>query len=127
MKKELVMNGQQGTIATLKKRLEMVEKKLAEIESNTENNKDKAQENTEPISENKGVVPALTLINKDNIVSGPDRAERSHHRERVLALWNKGNSVTEIASNTGLGKGEIELIISLKNSSYGADAGSGKA
>ena len=33
----------------------------------------------------------------------------------VLGLWEKGKKVSEIARDTGLGQGEVELILSLRN------------
>jgi len=36
-------------------------------------------------------------------------------REEVRLLHGRGATITKIASNTGLGKGEVELILSLKS------------
>ncbi len=33
----------------------------------------------------------------------------------VLGLWEQGKKVSEIAKDTGLGQGEVELILSLRN------------
>ncbi len=127
LKKELVVNGQQGTILTLKKRLEMMEKKLVEIENSAAEKETEPQEKPEPIYKEKSANPALTLINKEyKNARGSNKTERNQHREKVLTLWKEGNSVTDIASNTGLGKGEIELIISIKSSNRDTGTGSGK-
>ncbi len=33
----------------------------------------------------------------------------------VLSLWEQGKKISEIAKDTGLGQGEVELILSLRN------------
>jgi len=43
-----------------------------------------------------------------------------NRREQVIKLWEEGCSPEEIIRNTGLSKGEVELILSLKDRlSYG--------
>lgn len=128
MKKELAANGQMGTVANLKKRLEMMEKRLAEMENSTVDDEAVQKEKPGSVSEGISTGPALTLINKEGKNSNRmGRTERAHNCDKAMLYWNEGKSVTDIASITGLGKGEIELIVSLKNSSHDAGTGSGKA
>ncbi len=114
MQKELAVNGQIGSVTVLKKRLELMEKQIAGMENPHSSKRDDRLENTEiannqdsslqaPVNESKGVVkqlrPPVIGINRD----------------QVIALWKEGKTVTEIASTTRLGKGEIELIISMQD------------
>ena len=44
------------------------------------------------------------------------RGNRKREKQgEVLGLWNEGHEVGEIARDTGLGQGEVELILSLRN------------
>jgi hypothetical protein len=43
-----------------------------------------------------------------------------HRRGEVIQLWREGRSPEEITRSTGLAKGEVELIISLKDHSLKA-------
>ncbi len=128
MKKELVTNGQQGSVATLKKRLDMMEKKLDELESSKVDRAAAPEEKPGSFSEDNNTGPTLTLIDKEGKAARESsKAERRKNCERALLLWREGISVTDIASRTGLGKGEIDLIVSLKNSNHNVGTGSGKA
>jgi len=128
MKKELADNGQMGTVENLKKRLVLMEKRLAEMENSTVDDKAAPKEKPGSTSEGAGSIPSLTLINKEGSNSERQgRTDRIKDCEKVMLYWNKGKSITDIASITGLGKGEIELIVSLKNSKHDAGTGSGKA
>ncbi len=106
MQKELAVNGQLGTLTLLKKKLEVMEKRLEEIDRSE---KFAAEEEL--------FLPAegLTVISsRHNVINRPDKSDRRMKREEVLAKWNKNQSVEEIAAETNLGKGEIELIIALQ-------------
>ena len=128
MKKELADNGQMGTVENLKKRLALMEKRLAEVENSAVEDETIPKEKPGPVSEGIRNVPALSLINKERKSTGkPDRVKRNRDCEKVMLYWNEGKSITDIASITGLGKGEIELIVSLKNSKNNTGTGTGKA
>ena len=44
------------------------------------------------------------------------RGNRKREKQgEVLGLWSEGREVDEIARDTGLGQGEVELILSLRN------------
>ncbi len=124
MQKELALNGQLGSISVLKKRLEIMEKRLAELE--------RKPEPCLPVELSAGRDADTIRINEKSsnqaaslsVVTGAKKAdpeesgaERKKARNRVLALWKEGQTVAEIASRTGLGKGETELIIALKDKS----------
>ena len=51
----------------------------------------------------------------------PDSGSTASRHEQVLMLWRTGTPVDEIADLTGLGRGEVEVMISL------ADQGSGSS
>jgi len=128
MKKELAVHGQMGTVENLKKRLEQMEKRLLEMEKSAVDDGAVTQAKQEPASDGKKTAPPLTLINKErNNIVKPDRSERIRECDKVMIHWNEGKTITDIASITGLGKGEIDLIVSLKNSNLDAGTGSGKS
>lgn len=106
MQKELAVNGQLGSMALLKKKLEKMEKRLEEIDNNL-----KPAAGEEP-----GLpVEGLTVISsRDKTVKKLPVSDRRIKREEVLKKWNKGLSVGDIAKETDLGIGEIELIIALQ-------------
>ncbi len=107
MQRELALNGQLGSITALKKKLEMMEKRLAEMESKT----------AAPV-EQPEVKPPLEVISS-NSFSGTNniqvsKVDRRSTRGQVIKMWKAGHPLAEIASETRLGKGEVELIISLQ-------------
>lgn len=112
MQKELAVNGQLGSVTLLKKKLEIMEKRLYEMEKTPEIFVEEKQE-----------LPAekITAVtdhgDKVISVSRPAKVtkiDRRKNREQVLKMWKEGSAVTDIASKTNLGKGEVELIISLQ-------------
>ncbi len=126
MQKELAVNGQLGSLNVLKKRMEFMENRLTEIETAAKNKpalSRKAsnsmvvgEDNTE--SEDQIQLENTRLLSPADSLKGVVRPLRPQavkiNREQVLVLWNEGKSITEIASQTRLGKGEIELIISMQ-------------
>lgn len=121
MHKELAANGQLGSLTVLKKRLELMEKKVAELEKPEV----EGIEKLEPAAEEKeGPNPEPDPTKKkdrqlSNVVRQIRSPERAIDRNQVLQLWNEGCQVAEIASRTRLGKGEIELIISMQENITG--------
>lgn len=115
MQKELAANGQLGSLTVLKKRLESMENKLAELEKpegETSANRDISTEEESPASAPARSGDRNRALN--NVVRQIRPREKVINRDRVLKLWNEGNHVSEIASRTRMGKGEIELIISMQ-------------
>ena len=60
-----------------------------------------------------------------------DKKELRGNRKRekqgeVLELWEEGNDMAQIARETGLGQGEVELILSLRNKLGERKAASGQ-
>jgi hypothetical protein len=107
--KEMAVNNRAGSVATLKSRLEMLEKRLSEIE-------------LKPVSEIPAdpaeLVQISSVLNSRAKSAGSLRAvDRKKARKQVIAMWDSGKPVADIASYTLLGKGEVELIISLQDSS----------
>lgn len=106
MQKELAVNGQLGSLTLLKKKLELMEKRLEEIDKTPK--PEAGEESNLPLE-------GLTVISsRDNIVKRPPASDRRMKREEVLAKWNKGLSAGDIAAETNLGRGEVELIIALQ-------------
>ncbi len=108
MQKELAVNGQLGSVAALKKRLEMMEKQLAEMEKTA-----KGQETIEQQRPDLQVPQSLTGESAVVRPLRPQGATKAVNREKVITLWKAGKPVSEIASQSSLGKGEVELIIAM--------------
>ncbi len=107
MQRELVLNGQLGSITVLKKKLEVMEKRLAEMESKTSVSAE--QPEVKPpleVVSNKGFNGSKNVPIKKN--------DRRSTRKEVIEMWKAGHPSAKIASETRLGKGEVELIISLQ-------------
>lgn len=112
MQKELAVNGQLGSLTLLKKKIEVMEKRLEEI-----NKSEKSVVEEKQAAEEVSGLPAegLTVISsRDKVINRPGVSDRRMKREEVLVKWNKNQSIEEIAAETNLGKGEIELIIALQ-------------
>jgi hypothetical protein len=111
LRKELFNSSQPGSMTVLKKRLEIMEKRLAEIE-NRPDTEDVVEEQVDTVR------PQLNIVAKTGIVydsSGQALVkDRKETRKKVLAMWKTGKTVSEIASRNYLGKGEVELIIAMQ-------------
>jgi hypothetical protein len=106
MQRELALNGQLGSITELKKKLDQIEKRLDNLESDLSDAV--VREEYSPKLE---IVPG---VRSDSQRGGVARPDKKLIRGKVLEMWGEGSSITEIASKTSLGQGEIELIISLQ-------------
>ena len=113
LQKELAVNGQLGSITVLKKRLEALENRLAEIDRPAEAEVVQAGEDrkelTLPLAEGSAFLPPSP--------TGPAKVKSLKQRRninQVQSLWQEGRALPEIAALTNLAKGEIELIISLQ-------------
>ncbi len=67
----------------------------------------------------KEVNPQLSLEVSKNIVKDVRKAKKTAQlkekkKEQVDQLYEQGMSITEIAKNLGMGKGEVQLILNLK-------------
>lgn len=132
MQKELAVNGQLGSVTVLKKRLELMEKKLLEMEKSSEGAtlEPERPAAVPPVAgEETAVKPeaeALKVVkNKKGSVNKTELSERRKSREKVLTMWKAGEPVNEIAAQTQLGKGEIELVINLKENNMKGKTGNG--
>jgi hypothetical protein len=109
MQRELALNGQLGSITALKKKLEVMEKRLADMESRA----------SVPI-EQAGIKPPLEVVSNNSFGGTKNlqisKVDRRSTRGQVVEMWKAGHPLAEIASETRLGKGEVELIISLQSS-----------
>lgn len=123
IQQELAVNGQLGSLNVLKKRVETLEQKLARLE---DNHAVIRQEEPAGERDEKSVVkllpePGLTELssqqpggNNSGMQMPSFRPNRKAARTEVISLWRTGNTAAQIASRTGLGRGEVELIIALK-------------
>jgi hypothetical protein len=109
MQRELVLNGQLGSITALKKKLEVVEKRLAEMESKTSASAEQPE-----------VKPMLEVVSNNSFTGSKNiqakNIDRRSTRGDVIEMWKAGHPLADIAAETRLGKGEVELIISLQSS-----------
>jgi len=110
MDNELALNGQAGSMETMKKKLDIMEKQLLEME-----NKLQSSVSVDPEPEKKAFIK--TVQYKNPIASGYKKnIDRKLTRNEAVRLWHEGKTAEEIACKTNLGKGEIELILSLCSS-----------
>ncbi len=112
MQKELVVNGQLGSLTVLKNRLDYVERRMAELEQPERALK-------YPANETRALEPQAVPAENANrsgrgVVRQISSVERKVDRSHVLKMWEEGLSLSEIMSRTGRGKGEIELILSMQ-------------
>lgn len=109
MQRELALNGQLGSITVMKKKLEMMEKRLAEMESKTSLSAELPE-----------VKPMLEVVSNNSFKGSKNiqakNIDRRSTRGHVIEMWKAGHPLADIASETRLGKGEVELIISLQSS-----------
>jgi len=109
MQRELALNGQLGSVTVLKKKLEMMEKRLAEMESKASTSEKQPE-----------IKPPLEVVSSNNFSGTKNlqakKADRRSTRGHVIEMWKAGHPLVDIASETRLGKGEVELIISLQSS-----------
>ncbi len=111
LRKELFNSSQPGSVTALKKRLEVMEKRLTEIENRPD---------AEDVVEDQvdiGRSQLKVVAKKDNVYDSSEQAlvkERKETRKKVLAMWKTGKTISEIASRNQLGKGEVELIIAMQ-------------
>ncbi|NLZ28771.1 MAG: hypothetical protein GX887_07390 [Firmicutes bacterium] len=63
--------------------------------------------------------PGSPLVHKGGAGAGSGRNVRVNLKKQkqgeVLGLWDEGRGLGDIARDTGLGQGEVELILSLRN------------
>jgi hypothetical protein len=113
LQKELFNRDQPDSVKVLKKRLEVMEKRLTEIE-NRPDVEDVVEERIDTIR------PQLNIVaKKSNVYESSGQVvakERKETRKKVLAMWKTGKTISEIASRNHLGKGEVELIITMQES-----------
>lgn len=111
LRKELLNNSQPGSVTVLKERLEIMEKRLTEIEKRPD---------TEGMDEEQVDTgrPQLNIVAKTgNLYDSSEQApvkDRKEIRKKVLAMWKTGKTISEIASRNHIGKGEVELIIAMQ-------------
>ncbi len=109
MQRELALNGQLGSITALKKKLEVMEKRLVEMESKTTFSAEQSE-----------IKPLLEVVSNNNFNSNKNvqakKSDRRSKRGHVIEMWKAGHPLADIASETRLGKGEVDLIISLQSS-----------
>ncbi|HOB87400.1 MAG TPA: hypothetical protein PKO38_06910 [Bacillota bacterium] len=99
IRRELFAGGQQGVLVNLKRRLEELERRLEEIEGGAA----RTPESPSPEGE------------EAPLLSAEDRqSQRKKKQMSVLTLWAEGCELKEIARQTGLDQGEVELILSLQ-------------
>ncbi len=110
MNKELAVNGQAGSLENMKRKLELMERKLLEMEK---------RETLQTTPDNEIKHESGTEIVRTGRVKGLDHKRkemRKTQRSEAIKLWNEGKTAEEIANKTMLGKGEVELILSLCSS-----------
>lgn len=103
--RELFLNGELGRLHTLKKRMEQAELRLAELEKEL------------PVAVFAEPSASLQIVSggaPQSLEAAVTKAGRQALRKKVLKMWGEGISAGRIASDTGLGSGEVELIISLE-------------
>ena len=103
--RELLISGELGRLHALKKRVESAELRLSELEKDLP--KAVFEEPSVPLK----VVAGGGAQNTEVAVT---KTERKALRKKVLKMWGQGSSLNKIATLTGLGAGEVELIISLE-------------
>jgi len=129
LQKEIFSEGVEGRVHNLKNRVEKLEGRLRALEE-TRANMDTNTVAEEPRREekeaellrggpgNEAVEEAVEAV-KEKTVRNPVHKEspakvEGDRNTRVLNLWQDGRGMEEIARETGLGKGEVELILSLR-------------
>ncbi len=117
MQRELVRQGQNDNNMThLKNRLEMMEQKLAGMESELHPAKgEQLSLKPLPITDPEVASTSLAVPVKLQEVR-QERTDRRVIRRRVLELWQSGVPVNQIIAETGLARGEVELMINLGGS-----------
>jgi hypothetical protein len=87
-----------------------LEKKVAELESSLLELKQKAFAGREGLS----APPARsTPEEKPPQQSGHGGRSKREKRELILALWKNGKPLEDIAASTGMGKGEVDLVVKM--------------
>jgi hypothetical protein len=118
LRKELFNNNQPGSVTVLKERLEVMEKRLTEIEKRPD---------TEGVVEEQADTgrPQLNIVAKTgNFYDSSGQTlvkDRKEIRKKVLAMWKTGKTISEIASRNHIGKGEVELIIAMQEGTAARD------
>ena len=111
LRKELFKSSQPGSVTVLKKRLEIMEKRLTEIE-NRPGAEDVVEEQADAVR------PQLNIVAKTGYVYDSSgqivTKDRKETRKKVLAMWKTGKTISEIATRNYIGKGEVELIIAMQ-------------
>jgi hypothetical protein len=100
LESELSMAARAGSLQNLKKRVEQLESRMNELEQGWQRR---------PVDAERADGPAAR----------PRRTGKSRHAARVANLWEQGWTVGDIARETALGRGEVELILALKQANLG--------
>lgn len=111
LRKELFNKSQSGSVTVLKKRLEIMEKRLTEIENRPHVENVIEEQVDLARSQLKVVAKAGNVYGSSGQALAKDRKET---KKKVLAMWKTGKSISEIASRNYLSKGEVELIIAMQ-------------
>ncbi|MEW5785282.1 MAG: hypothetical protein AB1767_09460 [Bacillota bacterium] len=106
LQRELGENRAAASDATLGQRVAELEERLQLLELGSSGNPfaEAAPAQDEPPVLYPGWTPPVKRAGQDK------RAER----RKVLAMWQEGGKIDEIATQTRLGKGEVELIVNLR-------------
>lgn len=124
VEKELAINGKLGSMSLLKHNLARVEERLATLEQvlvpHVQGQKELAGDSlpqgppTLLPPDGERAQPLLVSTGGRNEERTESAGERRKKRSRVLVLWYGGSEVDDIARQTGLTRGEVELIIALQ-------------
>ncbi len=125
MHKELTVNGQLGSVAVLKKRLEIMENKLLDMEEPSAVIEKAAAVEEKAAAKLPGEIVALPGSGRRS-AARLQGADRNKNRGQVLSMWKDGKAIDDIVTRTLLGKGEIELIIALGENNLKRDSETGR-
>lgn len=109
--RELLLNGQTGRIVLLKKQVQGLEERLAELEKNAA--PCRKEEQAGP-----GTLKVLPGRSEQSLNFAKTKRDRKLLRRQVSELWAQGLSMAQIALKTELGQGEVELIVSLEDRGF---------
>ncbi len=120
-KKEMLAEGIEGRLHNLKSKVEEIETRLNLVEEKALEDKGEGKPvNREEGAGNRESFPAAPEGREELLGFGNKRKERTNSsgggkQERVLDLWQEGKEIEDIVKETGMGQGEVELILSLRN------------
>lgn len=126
LKKQLAVGSSSDSVVALKERFEIMEKKLGDIEKISCPEKTPSGYSETVTVKPEPIALPVAAAEKETVKKMP-RTNYKENRGRVLNMWKAGRPVSEIAARTRLGKGEIELIISLQESPARTGTGAGGA